>query len=240
VGNEGLRRTIGSTAQGTGRAAIRRIQRGSGTLFAKDVRELKPFIRPAVAVLEEARIEKKKVMLEGTQGTGLSLFHGHYPFVTSRDTTVAGCISESGIPPRAVRRVIMVCRTFPIRVQSPPGGTSGPMTQEISLSELARRSGIAVAELRRTERTSTTNRSRRIGEFDWQQLRLSAQLNAPTDIAITFADYIAKENRTAHRIDQLTSSTLLFMSEVERVACADVSLVSVGFNHRAVLDRRSW
>jgi adenylosuccinate synthase len=237
---KGLRRTIGSTAQGTGRAAIRRILRGADTLFAKDVRELKPFIRPAVDVLEEARMKKEKVMLEGTQGTGLSLFHGHYPFVTSRDTTVAGCISESGIPPRAVRRVIMVCRTFPIRVQSPTGGTSGPMTQEISLSELARRSGIAVAELRKTERTSTTNRRRRIAEFDWQQLRRSAQLNAPTDIAITFADYIAKENRAAHRFDQLTPPTLLFMSEVEQVACAHVSLVSVGFNHRAVLDRRSW
>ena len=236
----GLRNSIGSTAQGAGRAAIRRIERSRDTLFADGVRALKPFIRPAIDVLEKARIARNRILLEGTQGTGLSIFHGGYPFVTSRDTTIAGCVSEAGIAPRSVRRGIIVCRTFPIRVQSPTRGTSGPMGQEISLAELARRSGISLSELRRTERTSTTNRKRRIAEFDWQQLRRSTQLNAPTDVAITFADYIDRENRNARRFDQLTSDTVSFIQDVEKVANAPVSLVSVGFNHRAVLDRRSW
>jgi adenylosuccinate synthase len=235
-----LRGKISSTAQGAGHAIIRRIEREKDTQFARDVRSLKPFIKPALEVLERARIAGHRVMLEGTQGTGLSLFHGNYPYVTSRDTTVAGCISEAGIAPRSIRKVIMVCRTYPIRVQSPKKGTSGPMSQEIGLPEIARRSGISIAELRRTERTSTTNRKRRIAEFDWEQFRRSASLNGPTDIALTFADYLDVANRAACRFDQLTQPTLLFMNEAERIAGAPISLVSIGFKHRAVLDRRHW
>ena len=44
----------------------------------------------------------------------------------------------------------MVCRTYPIRVQNPEGGTSGPMSQEITLEEIAKRSGIELDELERT------------------------------------------------------------------------------------------
>ena len=228
--------TISSTAQGTGAAAMRRIRREHGALFAGDVKPLRPFIRAAIEVLDAARIGGDRVMLEGTQGTGLSLFHGHYPFVTSRDTTASGCLSEAGIPPASVRRVVMVCRTFPIRVQ----GTSGPMSREIDLKEIHQRSGVKLSELETTERTSTTNRKRRIAEFDWMQLRKSASLNGPTDIALTFADYLDVKNRKARRIDQLQPETLLFVQEVERVASASVSLISVGFNHRTVLDRRHW
>ncbi len=81
--------------------------------------ELAPFLASAYEVLSEAYARGDRVLLRGTQGTGLSLYHGAYPHVTSRDTTVAGCLAEMGIAPTRVRKVIMVCRTYPIRVQSP-------------------------------------------------------------------------------------------------------------------------
>jgi adenylosuccinate synthase len=231
---------IGSTAQGVGAATIRRIERRADTLFAVGEPKLKPYIRSALEVLDQARAARRKILLEGTQGTGLSLFHGSYPHVTSRDTTVSGCMAEAGIPPRAIRKTVMVCRTFPIRVESPVGGDSGPLPQEISYPELSRRSGISVEKLKKGERTSTTNKQRRLSEFGWSLLRRSAVLNSPTDIALTFVDYLAPANRDVHRFDQLTEDSLRFIAEVERVANAPVSLVSVGFSHRAVLDRRSW
>ena len=169
-----------------------------------------------------------------------SLYHGHYPFVTSRDTTVSGCLSEAGIPPRRVRRVVMVCRAYPIRVQSPAGGTSGPMSQEISLKIISERSGIDLVELERTERTSTTDRERRIGEFDWDLLRTAALLNRPTDIALTFTDYLTIKNRSAHRFEQLDPDTINFIEEIEQVSDAKVSLIGTGFSHRSIIDRRLW
>ncbi len=235
-----LKRNIGSTGSGTGAATARRImERHARTKLAKDSSRLKPFIGDAFRVLEDAYLNGQRVLLEGTQGTGLSLYHGPYPYVTSRDTTAGGCLAEAGIPPTWVRKVVMVCRTYPIRVQNPPGGSSGPL-HEISWAEVARRSGLNARKLRKAERTSTTNRPRRVGEFDWDLLHKAALLDGATDVALTFTDYIDASNGQASRFDQLTPQTIRFIDEVERVAGVPVSLVATGFGLRNVIDRRAW
>jgi adenylosuccinate synthase len=245
VAEEGLVAAIGSTGQGVGSATARRIMdRGSDTVrLAKDIDALRPFVtRDTREILDEAFRRRASVLLEGTQGTGLSLYHGNYPHVTSRDTTVAGCLAEAGIAPSRVRKVIMVCRTYPIRVEDPPhpGRTSGPMSQPITLETIHERSNIPLDELRTTETTSTTKKKRRIGEFDWNLLRSSAALNAPTDVALTFADYHTIKNRSARRFEQLDPKTIRFIEEVEKVAAAAVSLISTRFHSRSIIDRRAW
>jgi adenylosuccinate synthase len=208
----------------------------------KDIPELRPFVRDTYYELEKAFAMNKRIFLEGTQGTGLSLYHGSYPYVTSRDTTVAGCLAEAGIAPRRVRKVIMVCRTYPIRVADPDveGKTSGFMSQPLDWYEIAKRSGLDAQELQEAERTSTTNRKRRVAEFDWQLLRQSATLNGPTDIALTFTDYLSSQNARAKRFEQLDDDTIRFIQEVERVTSAPVSLISTGFTAGSIIDRRSW
>lgn len=235
-----LVKNIGSTGQGVGAATARRImQRKKGTLLAKHIPELKPFWGNALDILEDAFSQNERVLLEGTQGTGLSLYHGIYPYVTSRDTTALGCLAEAGIPPNRVRKVVMVCRTYPIRVESPEKETSGPL-RDISWEEIARRSGYSAEKLRKAEKTTTTKRRRRIGEFEWGLLHRAAFLNGATDIALTFTDYISKENVKAKRFEQLTQETINFIQEVERVAGAPISLISTGFSGRSIIDRRSW
>ncbi len=235
-----LVRNIGSTGQGVGAATARRImQRNKDTRLAKHIPELKPFLGDALEQLEDAFSRDENILLEGTQGTGLSLYHGAYPYVTSRDTTALGCLAEAGIPSNRVRKVIMVCRTYPIRVESPKKETSGPL-RDISWEEIARRSGYRANKLRKAEKTTTTKRQRRIGEFEWVPLHRAALLNGTTDIALTFTDYISRENVEAKRFEQLTQETINFILEVERVAGAPVSLISTGFNSRSIIDRRSW
>jgi len=238
----GVKESIGSTRQGVGKATARRItERGSESIkLAKDIPELKPFIRPAIDILTKVFARNGKVLLEGTQGTNLSLYHGEYPYVTSRDTTVSGCLAESGISPARVRRVVMVCRTYPIRVENPEESTSGPMGIEINWDEISRRSGIALPKLLENEITSTTKRKRRVCEFDWELLRKAAFLNTPTDIALTFTDYLSINNRRAMRYEQLTQETINFIEEIEHVANARVSLIGTGFNSRSIIDRRDW
>ncbi|MDT2023302.1 adenylosuccinate synthetase [Methylocella sp. CPCC 101449] len=235
--------SISSTAQGVGFASARKITErgvyqtnGSQIRLAKDIPQLRPFIREGQQLLEDHFVKGKRIMLEGTQGTLLSIHHGIYPFVTSRDTTVAGCLADAGIAPTNVRKVIMVCRTYPIRV----GGPSGPMKMEIDYAKLARRSGIDEQELLQTEKTTTTNRQRRLAEFDWVMLKRAVQLNGPTDIALTFADYISIKNRKAYRVEQLTEETRRFIEEIERVSGRPVSMISTAFNWRNVIDRRNW
>lgn len=235
---EGIRRSIGSTKQGVGQATARKItKRNKSTKLAKDIRVLRHFIRPTFELLDRAFRDEKRILLEGTQGTGLSLHHGPYPCVTSRETTVAGCLADAGISPGRVRKVIMVCRTYPIRVA---GKQSGPFAHEIEWEDIAERSGLSVEDLRGREITTTTRRDRRVGEFEWTWLRRAASLNAPTDIALTFADYLDRRNRTARRFEQLRPETIRFIEEVERVATAPVSLIATRFHSRSIIDRRSW
>lgn len=244
---QALVKSIASTGKGGGNAAARRILGRSGELdtpvrLAKDADELKAYIRPAREVLDEAYRNNHRILLEGTQGTALSLYHGHYPHVTSRDTTTNGTLAEAGIGPRRVRRVILVTRTFPIRVKNPDteGLTSGYMSQEIEYEELAQRSGMPLDEIQTTETSSVSRQARRIAEFDWDLLRRSVELNGATDIALTFADYIKVDNQKAQRYDQLTDETIRFIEEVERVSGIPVSLISTRFDIRAVIDRRRW
>jgi adenylosuccinate synthase len=212
----------------------------SAPFLARDIPALQPYIRPLADVLRKAYASNTAILVEGVQGTMLSLHHGSYPHVTSRETTVSGALAESGIPPTYVRRAIAVFRTYPIRVQNAEQGTSGFMENEIRLEEIARRSGISIEELESTERTSTTNRARRIAEFDWALLERSVALNGPTDLALTFVDYLDVANRGARRYDQLTQPTIQFIEDVERVAKAPVSLISTRFHARSIIDRRSW
>jgi adenylosuccinate synthase len=240
---DGLKKEIGSTGQGVGAATARKVLRTSAVppvRLAQDVPELKPYLRETLSVLDDAFASGQRVFLEGTQGTDLSLHHGIYPYVTSRDTTVSGCLADAGIAPSRVRRIVMVCRTYPIRVESPAGGTSGPMGKEIDWDTVAQRAGLDPTEIAEAEKTTTTHRPRRDAEFNWTLLRRAVSLNGPTDIALSFSDYISKQNTEARRFDQLTQQTLQFIEEVERVASAPVSLIVTRFAFRNIIDRRTW
>jgi len=232
---------IGTTAQGGGYAGARRIMRSHmkdapAVRKARDVPELSAYVHPTLSILEDAYHAGKRVFVEGTQGTGLSLLHGPFPHVTSRDTTISGTLAECGIPPSRVRRSIMVVRSYPIRV----AGTSGPLPQETDWDTVAKRAGLNAADLHAREVTTTTRRARRVGEFDWDLFRRACTLNGPTDIALSFADYIDGQNQNARRFDQLSAETIRFIEELERVGDTNVSLITTRFHERSIIDRRAW
>lgn len=252
--------TIASTGSGSGAAAARRIL-GRGdktTLLARDIPQLrkyvgtgKPYRGSTARQLEIAYSERKSILFEGTQGSGLSIFHGDYPNVTSRDTNVAGCLAEAGISPSRVRRILMVVRPTPIRVANPDGDnghTSGLLKHETTFKEVADGAGLDAAEVQANEKTSTTKRNRRVGWFDWEQFRAACVLNAPTDVVLTFADYVDAGNQSARRFEQLSRDTIKFIEELERIGQAPVSLVNTRFPResgkdvdlRTVIDRRTW
>lgn len=255
-----LKENISSTGSGSGYAASRRIrERGNASVrLARDVPELAayvgtedPYRGSTVAQLELAYRRRQSILLEGTQGSGLSVFHGAYPHVTSRDTNVAGCLAEAGISPSRVRRIIMVVRPTPIRVADPvgpDGKTSGPLKHVTTFEAIAAEVGLDAQELLKNEKTSTTGKDRRVGWFEWDQFRTACALNAPTDIALTFADYVAADNVNARRFEQLTPETIMFIEELERVAQAPISLINTRFPRgdevygdlRTIIDRRNW
>lgn len=236
----GVLGSISSTKQGVGAASARKIaNRGATPMFgppvclARDVTQLRDFVRDVRAELDKHFANGMRVLLEGTQGTLLSIHHGFWPNVTSRETSAAGCLSDAGISPNRIRKVIMVVRTYPIRV----GGTSGWMGRNLTLADVSARSGIPLEEFRKVEKGTISGVERRVAEFDWAQIRRSAELNGATDIAVTFADYLGVENREATTFDELNEAARNFILRLERVAGTAVTLISKEFALDGVIER---
>ena len=73
--------------------------------------------------------KNENILIEGTQGTHLSLWHGTYPFVTTKDVTASGICADVGVGPKRIDDVIVVFKSYLTRV-----GT-GPMDGELSAEE---------------------------------------------------------------------------------------------------------
>lgn len=155
----GLAERIGSTASGTGAALVERIERSSGDNLARHHPFLGRFVAgPVREVLREALDRDERVIVEGTQGFGLSNLHAaDYPKATSRDTTAATFVAEAGLSPLDVDEVVLVIRAFPIRV----AGDSGPLPRETTWKEV----GSLTSRHELIELTTVTGRIRRVGEF---------------------------------------------------------------------------
>lgn len=216
----GLGDRLGSTQTGTGWTQSQRVLRKARCV--KDSGLLTRYIHDVTREINQTHDSGKHVIIEGTQGFGLSNYHGGcYPYCTSRDTSASNFASEAGISPRIVNCVWMVIRTFPIRV----GGNSGPMKDEITWKQVAMQSG-ATNDL--TEMTSVTKKVRRVGLFDWELLERACMVNRPDFLAIHGMDYLDVKNYGVNNYGMLTSKAWGFISEVERRSGVKVGMVFTG------------
>ena len=180
----GLREQIGSTQSGTGAAIQRRIARDGSVQFAGNDGRLDRFVRATRPFLRDRLNRDERIIIEGTQGFGLSLYHSdNYPYVTSRDTTAAGFVSEAGLSPIDVDEVVLVIRAFPIRV----AGHSGPLPHEIDWEKVTLESGSETPIL---EYTSVTGQVRRVARFDATIVRKAIEANRPSSIVLNHVDYV--------------------------------------------------
>ena len=186
----GLIGRIGSTGSGTGAAVAARINREASLLFAKNIPELKPFITDVPELLRNTLDLQKRIIIEGTQGFGLSPLHArHYPYTTSRDTTAAAFLSETGLSPLDVDDVVLTIRAFPIRV----AGNSGPLPNEIDWEIITIEGG---HQNRLVEKTSVTKKLRRVARFDEQIVNQAITANAPSRIILNHLDYLHSDLTT--------------------------------------------
>ncbi|WP_440411469.1 adenylosuccinate synthetase [Neorhizobium petrolearium] len=184
----GLTGAIGSTGSGVGGAVMASVAREASNfpLTSPDAAHFAPlqeFVTD-VSVLLRQRLDKGlRVVIEGTQGFGLSLLEGGYwPKATSRCTTAAGALSEAGLSPIDVDDVTLVIRSYPIRV----AGESGPLLNETSWEDIANRTGRS--DIR--EYTTVTNKLRRVGMFDAEIVHRAILANSPTRIVLNHLDYV--------------------------------------------------
>ncbi len=221
-----LRKNIGSTLSGTGAAVRRRIGRESNVKLAKNDKRLQHFIRPVTPYLRNKLAEGKRVIIEGTQGFGLSLLHSnHYPYVTSRDTTAAAFVSEVGLSPLDIDDIVLVIRAFPIRV----GGNSGPLPNEIDWNVVTKESNNSKPIL---EYTSVTKTVRRVARFDPDVVRQAIMVNQPTCIVLNHLDYI---DTNCRNLDVITDKAVSFTDHIETLIERQINYL--GFSPASLVAR---
>jgi adenylosuccinate synthase len=217
---------MASTCSGTGEALLRRMSRRSDVRLVMESETVRRRCRieTVAPLLHDAVDHGAHVVVEGTQGFGLSLLHGPaYPFVTSRDTTAAGFASEVGISPRDISKVVMVVRTFPIRV----GGTSGPFSsKEISWEDVRRESGSPEVH---AEYTSVTKRLRRVARFDLGEVKLACQYNRPTSLAVMGLDRLDYSITGVREPMEFKGHVKDFLDELELQTGVPIEFVGTGF-----------
>ncbi len=220
--DEYLRSVIGSTLQGVGAAMVDRVLRKLRT--AKEFDELKPMLRDVAWEVNEALDRGDNVLVEGVQGTFLSLYHGTYPYVTSRDTTASAFASEVGVGPKRVDHVVVVFKAYVTRV----GG--GPLPNEIPFEEARRRGWI--------EYGTVTGRPRRVAPFNIDLAKRAVMLNSATQIAITKLDALYPEARNVRRWEELPVEARRWIESIENELRVPVTLISTGEDVDAMVDRR--
>ena len=218
-----LKDKIGSTGSGTGPANAERAMR---TLkMAKDIESLSSYIKDVPDEINSALKNKEEVLVEGTQGTHLSLWHGTYPFVTSKDVTAAGICADVGLGPKSVDEVLIVFKAYLTRV-----GT-GPMPGELTAEETEQKGW--------AEFGTVTGRPRRAAEFDFNLARRAVMLNSATQIAITKLDVRFPECSGVKSMNELSSDAKSFIKNIEEKLEVPVTLIGTGPLVDDVVDLRA-
>jgi adenylosuccinate synthase len=231
---EGLVARIGSTGSGTGAALVRRIRRQhGGQILAKDCRSLHDYLADTSHVMRQALNQNRRIIIEGSQGFGLSVLHGgYYPKATSRDTTAGAFLGESGLSPRDLDDIILVLRCHPIRV----AGNSGPLKGETSWAAIAKKAGLPANYC---ELTTATKRVRRVGTFDAELVNRAIEVNNPSRIVLNHFDYVDAGVRE-HRFNERSRKFLAMIEssigrEIDRIGISPSKLI----NRTEVLGTRS-
>lgn len=224
-----LRDRIGSTRSGTGAAVSRRVARRpeSRLALAEQSSYLRKYIGDTTPVLRKMLRDEQRVVVEGTQGFGLSVLHSpYYPYTTSRDTTAASALSEAGLSPRDVDHVVLVIRAYPIRV----AGNSGPLPDEIDWATIQRE---GQHEHEMAEYTSVTGKLRRVARFDGEIVRRAIEVNRPDEIVLNHLDYVDAASTPE---GFLTERAREFLTGVEAEIEAEISYVGLGPDSLLALD----
>lgn len=215
-------RGIGTTGWGVGPAIEERVRRTAK--LARDIPELQPYLTDAVKEVNEAIDSGKNVLLEGSQGLMLSLYHGTFPYVTGRDTSASAICSEAGVGPSKVDHVLVVYKAFITRVGA------GPLPGELTKEEAVKRGWFEIA--------AGTGRERRSAPFNLDLAKRAAMIHGATEAAVTKLDVLYSACKGATSYHQLPDEARQFIAQIEEYIGVPVVLIGTGPGIFQIIDRR--
>ena len=217
-----LSEKIKTTGTGTGPCNAERALRM--VKLARDTSELEKLLTDVPLEVNVAISEEKNVLIEGTQGTYLSLYHGTYPYCTSKDVTASAACSDVGVGPTKVSDVIIVFKSYTTRVGA------GPLPNELPWEEAKKRGWAEIA--------TVTGRRRRAAPFNYELARRAVMLNGATQAALTKIDVMFPECNGVKSYEGLSQKARRFIEKVEKEIKLPVTLIGTGPGTLEIVDRR--
>jgi len=217
-----LKNTVKTTGTGTGPCNADRVMRVAK--MAREIPELKKYLADVPAIANKALDDGRNLLIEGTQGTFISLYYGQYPYVTSKDVCAAAACSDVGVGPTRVTDVVMVLKSYVTRV----GG--GELDGEISHEEAKKRGW--------DEYGTVTGRQRRSAPFDYDLARRAKMINGATMIALTKLDVLFPDCKGAKEYSELGADAKKVVKKIEDEVKTPVSLIGTGPGVDELIDRR--
>ena len=217
-----LKDVVKTTGTGTGPCNADRVMRIAK--MARNIPELNQYLVDVPEIVNKTLDKELNVIVEGTQGTFISLYYGQYPYVTSKDVCASAACSDVGIGPTRVDEVILVLKSYVTRV----GG--GDLEGEISQEE-ARSKGW-------DEYGTVTGRQRRAATFNFNLAKRAAMINGATQIALTKFDIIFPETKSYNYYEKLGKEARAFIQHIEEEIGIPVTLIGTGPGVFELIDRR--
>jgi adenylosuccinate synthase len=171
-----------STQKGIGAARKDRLHRTARTFRDRIQYDTRMKEVDVTDLTREYLVRGLTVQIEAAQGYGLGLHSEFYPKTTSADCRAIDALADAGVSPwefpDTELEVWVVVRPYPIRV----AGDSGPLLNETSWERL----GLP------EERTTVTNKVRRVGEWDRDLVRNAVEANGGASVKLwmNMADHI--------------------------------------------------
>jgi adenylosuccinate synthase len=219
--SEHLSKKIGVTKTGVGACNAERVLRSAK--LAQDIPELSTLLTDVSEEIGRALEEHRSVLVEGSQGTFLSLYHGTYPYCTGKDVCASAICSDVGIGPTAVDDVVVVFKAFVTRVGE------GTLEGQLSEEETRKRGW--------QEFGTVTRRLRRAAPFNFDLAKKAVRLNGATQAAITKIDVVFPKAARLRRYEDLPSEARTFVGEVEKRLGVPVTLIGTGPSNEDLIDR---
>jgi adenylosuccinate synthase len=241
-------RKIGTTGSGCGPANAARVNRVARQV--KDIPELKEYLADVPQFVNDAIDEGREVLIEASQGFGLSLYYGNYPYVTSKDTSASTAAADVGVGPTKVDDVYVIYKAYMSRVGHDPFvhylteeevDGSEVWSNVLKHAEEAGCTGETVNERIACylgEVGTVTGRPRKIGLFDFDLARYSARVNGGTKICVTCIDKMFPECAGARSLKDLSRGARAHVERIQDEVGVEVALISTGPSDVDVIDLR--
>ncbi len=147
--------------------------------FKKFQKIIRPLVKDTFQIFQKAKIDKKKILLEGAHGVMLDNDWSPYPFCTGSNVITGAVNTGAGIPVSDIKNIWSVVKAYLSRVGGGPLPTEVP---DIIANPIRERGG---------EYGTTTGRPRRIGWLDLEAVKFTTTITGTNKLAITKIDILS-------------------------------------------------